>query len=141
MFNFVSGRASGDCRYVADVTISRMSFFTSQPDSRNSTASQSSSSGCEGGFSLRSEILRSLHNPGAEQLLPKPVNRHAGRQRIGRIDQPLRQAQPIARVRTAAWAAGPTAHLDGLHPASDHIGRGTGRGQSALCQFVPVAPT
>ena len=38
-----------DCRYAAEVTISRKNLFTSQPESRNSTASQSSSSGCDGG--------------------------------------------------------------------------------------------
>ena len=36
------------CRYVADMTISLNNFLTSQPDSRNSTASQSSNSGCDG---------------------------------------------------------------------------------------------
>ena len=35
-------------RYVADMTISLNNFLTSQPDSRNSTASQSSNSGCDG---------------------------------------------------------------------------------------------
>jgi hypothetical protein len=37
-----------DWRYAADITMSLNSFLTSQPDSRNSTASQSSNSGCDG---------------------------------------------------------------------------------------------
>src|SRR5204862_4842403 len=45
----VSSLTRADCLYVDDDTISRIRFFTSQPDSRNSTASQSSSSGCDGG--------------------------------------------------------------------------------------------
>ena len=47
-FSSFSGVAAADWRYVADVTMSRKSAFTSQPDSRNSTASQSSSFGCDG---------------------------------------------------------------------------------------------
>ena len=43
-----SGRAADDWRYVAEVTMRRMSFFWLQPSSTNVTASQSSSSGCEG---------------------------------------------------------------------------------------------
>ena len=34
---------------------------------------------------------------GAEDLVPKPVNRHAGRQRMVRRDEPARQAQPVKR--------------------------------------------
>ncbi len=48
-FSSFSGVIVAAWRYVAEVTIMRKNFFTSQPDSRNSTASQSSSSGCEGG--------------------------------------------------------------------------------------------
>ena len=38
-----------DCLYVSLVSIRRSSFFTSHPDSRNSTAIQSNRSGCDGG--------------------------------------------------------------------------------------------
>ena len=44
-----SGVVTAACRYAADVTISLNIPFTFQPDSRNSTASQSSNSGCDGG--------------------------------------------------------------------------------------------
>ena len=44
-----SGVVCADWRYAADETISFIVFFMSQPDSRNSTASQSINSGCDGG--------------------------------------------------------------------------------------------
>ena len=43
-----TNQAGEDCRNVAESTIRRISAFTSQPLSTNSTASQSSNSGCEG---------------------------------------------------------------------------------------------
>ncbi len=48
------------CRYVADVTSSLKNCLTSQPDSRNSTASQSSSSGCDGSSPADAEVARRL---------------------------------------------------------------------------------
>ena len=47
-FSSFSGVTVAACRYAAEVTISVKNFFTSQPDSRNSTASQSSNSGFTG---------------------------------------------------------------------------------------------
>ena len=71
--------------------------FTSQPVRMNSVASQSSSSGLQRPLALRAEILHGLHHAGAEVHLPEAIHRHARRQRIGRIDQPFREAQPVVR--------------------------------------------
>ena len=90
-----SGRLCDDCWYVDDMTISLMRCFTSQPDSTNSAASQSSSSGCEGGVSASAEVFRSGHHAPAEEFLPDPIHRHARRQRIVRRDQPPRQRQAV----------------------------------------------
>ena len=48
-FASVSGVTRDDCRYTADITSRFMSRLTSQPSSRNRTASQSRSSGWLGG--------------------------------------------------------------------------------------------
>ena len=48
-------------------------------------------------LALRAEILRRGDEAAAEILAPHPVHRHAGRQRVGRIDDPLRQVQPVRR--------------------------------------------
>ena len=86
-----------DCRYVADVTISLCICFTSQPLRTNSVASQSSNSGCDGMLALHAEILRRLHQARAEVLLPEAIHRHARGERMLRINQPLREAQPVGR--------------------------------------------
>ena len=59
-----------------------MISFTSQPSSRNWTASQSSSSGWLGGSPWDAEVLGGLDDARAEDLLPEPVDRHAGGQRV-----------------------------------------------------------
>src|SRR5262249_5516998 len=65
--------AFADCRYVADVTISRCNCFMLQPRSMNSTASQSSSSGCEGG---------SLCVPRSSLVTTSPVPKYACQARL-----------------------------------------------------------
>ena len=50
-------------------------------------------------FALRAEILRSLHQPVAEEHLPEAIDRHASRQRILRADKPASQSQPVVRPR------------------------------------------
>ena len=74
-----------------------MNRLTSQPSSRNWTASQSSSSGWLGGSPCAPKSSAVLTMPGAEELEPEAVDRHAGRQRVVRGDQPLGQAQPVDR--------------------------------------------
>ena len=63
-FSIFNGVATPACRYAAEVTISLYRCFTSHPLSRNSTASQSSSSGCEGG---------SPCDPKSSEVLTSPV--------------------------------------------------------------------
>ena len=69
-----------------------MNRLTSQPSSRNCTASQSSSSGWLGGSPCEPKSSAVLTMPGAEDLEPEPVDRHPGRQRV-------------VRARPASWAS------------------------------------
>ena len=50
-------------------------------------------------LALRSEIFRRLHQAGPENLLPEAIDRDARGQRIGGIDNPLSEAEPVARQR------------------------------------------
>src|SRR4051812_16327145 len=50
-----------------------------------------------GPFTLRSKILRRLDETAAEELLPLAVDLNARGQRIIAADEPLRQAEPVAR--------------------------------------------
>ena len=75
----------------------RNSRFTSQPDSRKSTASQSSNSWLTGDFPVDAEILGGLHQPGAEDLLPEAVHRHAGGERMLGPQQPLGETEAVPR--------------------------------------------
>ena len=134
-FSSFSGVATADCRYVADVTISLKNCFTSQPDSRNSTASQSSNSGCDGSSPVTPKSPLRADEAGAEHLLPEAVDRDAGRQRILRPQQPLGEAEPVARQvgrhrrqRMRAWPASPGR-------GACRTRRGTGRRPSAGSGF------
>ena len=69
-----------------------------QPRSMNSTASQSSNSGCDGRAALRAEIFDCLDDASAEKLFPDPVDGHAGRQRILPARQPSGQREPVGRL-------------------------------------------
>ena len=70
-----------------------------------------------GPFALRAEILGRLDDARAEVLLPIAVDRHTGRQRIVRIDQPLGQAQPVV-----GRALGQRGHF-GRNAPLDFLGR------------------
>ncbi len=50
-----------------------------------------------GGLALRAEVLGRLDDPRPEDLEPEPVDRHARRQRVVRLDQPSGQSQPVER--------------------------------------------
>ena len=50
-------------------------------------------------FALSAEILGRLDEAGAEEHLPEAIDRHAGRQRVARVDQPARRAEPVGRRR------------------------------------------
>ncbi len=73
-----------------------MNRLTSQPSSRNWTASQSSSSGWLGGSPWTPKSSAVLTMPGAEDLKPEAVDGHAGGQRMVGRDQPLGQPQAVA---------------------------------------------
>ena len=86
-----------------DVTISLKSLFTSQPDSRNSTASQSSSSGCDGASPCDPKSSAVFTMPVPKTLLPKAIHGHARREGIRFVDQPLRQAEPVSWEDARHW--------------------------------------
>ena len=46
---------------------------------------------------LRAEIVRRLQNARAEELLPEPIDRDAGEQRVRAIDDPPRQTETVSR--------------------------------------------
>ena len=46
-------------------------------------------------FTLNAEVFRSLHNPGAEIVLPDPVDLHPGGERVLRRHQPFGQTKSI----------------------------------------------
>ena len=49
-------------------------------------------------FALRAEVGRSLYQPGAEELLPEAVHRHARSQRMLRADEPLGEVEAVGRA-------------------------------------------
>jgi len=59
-----------------------MNFLMSQPTRRNSTASQSSSSGCEGASPCEPKSSDVFDEAVAEGFLPEAVDGDAGRQRF-----------------------------------------------------------
>ena len=88
------------------MTSSLKNCLTSQPDSRNSTASQSSSSGCDGSSPVTPKSLGRPHEARAEHLLPEAIDRHARRQRMLGPQQPLGEAEPVLAAARRASAAG-----------------------------------
>ena len=76
------------------VTISRSSALTSQPVGRTrSPASRAARDGSAARPASRS--LRPSSPARAEEHLPVAVDRHPRRQRVGRVDQPAGQAEPV----------------------------------------------
>ena len=84
-----------DCRYVALVTIERMIAFVFQPLVGVLRGQPVEQFRMARRLSLGAEIVDRFHQPRTEQHLPIAVHRHAGRQRIGRIDKPAGQAQAV----------------------------------------------
>ena len=78
----------------------RCSFLRLQPESMNSTASQSSSCWLEGGLGLRSEIFDGGHDACAEVGLPDAVD--DGARGSGRIagDEPTGEGEAVGRAPT-----------------------------------------
>ena len=54
--------------------------------------------GMRGKLAADAEVAGRADQAGAEDLLPEPVDRDAGRQRVLGPEQPLRQAEPVARA-------------------------------------------
>ena len=48
-------------------------------------------------LALQAEVLHCFHDAGAEILLPETIHRHPRGERMGGVEQPLRQAQAILR--------------------------------------------
>ena len=71
--------------------------FTFQPLSMNSTASQSSSSGCDWPFALRTEVIHGLNDAEAEIRLPVTIHGDTRGERVRAIRHPARKAEPIGR--------------------------------------------
>ncbi len=60
-----------------------------------------------GGLAGHAEVPCGPDQPGAEHLLPEPVDGDAGRERVLGAEQPLSQAKPIAReIRRHRWERG-----------------------------------
>ena len=88
----------------AEVTISLKNVFMSQPDSRNSTASQSSNSGCDGSSPVtpKSPVVRTRP---CRNLLPEAVDGDARRQRLVGPQQPFGEAEAVSAANRPASAA------------------------------------
>ena len=54
----------------------------------------------------RAEVARGSHQADAEVVLPDPVDDHASRQGVGRVDQPVRQGEPAQGGLGAPGGAG-----------------------------------
>ena len=106
--SYNSGVTVDDCRYVAEVTISRCSFFRLQPWSMKFTASQSSKFGMRRRLGLRAEILACGYDADSEVGLPDAI--HDGARRGGRVAvcQPLGKRQPggLPVPPDASWGSG-----------------------------------
>ena len=73
----------------------------------NSTASQSSSSGCVGGSPLMPKSSDGADEAAAEQLGPPAVDRDAGRQRVVAVDQPAGQVEAVGAARRGSGCSTP----------------------------------
>ena len=79
----------------------RMAFWL-QPRSMNSTASQSSSSGCVGRSPWR-RVFAGFDNSVPEVLLPNAIHGHAAGQRIVPTHKPFGQSQAVFRQSFGPW--------------------------------------
>ena len=55
-------------------------------------------------FALHTEVFRRADQADTEELLPIAVNRNACRERMIRLNQPLSQAEPVARSSSNGWS-------------------------------------
>ena len=92
--------ASSNCDdiwYASDVMIRRCICLMLQPRSMNSTASQSSNSGCVGGLAHLAEVVQRGDDAPAEVVAPDAIDDHARGQRILRGAEPFGQRAPASR--------------------------------------------
>ena len=88
------------------VTISRCMCLRLQPFSTNSTASQSSNSGCVGRLAHDAEIAGRGDDADAEMVLPETIDDDAGRQRVVLPRQPSASAERRPVVFRSAGGVG-----------------------------------
>ena len=82
--------------------INRCIDFKLHPLRTNSVASQSSSSGWEGGTPISTEIGWTGYDASAEVMHPNPVDHHPGGKRVVGLDEPPRESQAAVRWRPPA---------------------------------------
>ena len=86
-----------------------------------------------GELALGAEVLLGLDDPDAEELGPVAVDRHPGRQRVLRVDQPLRQRQPVHRRARRAGGGAPWARRAATaSPGSRKLPLRSSRGDAPL---------
>ena len=56
-------------------------------------------------LALLAEVVERRHDAAAKELMPDAIDRHASRQRIGRIDEPAWPGPADRAIRRAALAA------------------------------------
>ena len=112
--------------------------LTFQPVRTNSVASQSSSSGCDGGSPCEPKSSAGLHEAGAEIHLPEPIHRDPRRERVRRIAPAIEQAPDGSWENPPAWEAG-SPGLPGVTALAGLIvrSREAGRASRAASAFPP----
>ena len=112
-----SGVTRLDCRYVALVTISRCMAFMLQPRVAELDGQPVEQLAVDRVFALDAEVLGRLHDPGAEGMLPHPVDLHAGGQRVLGHDEPAGEPQAIGGRPRASAAGTPGSRTRPSSPA------------------------
>ena len=68
-----------------------------------------------GRFAAHAKVVRRAHDAASEQMRPQLIHQHAPRERIGRIDQPASQVEPIGRAGAARFERGERRQRARLH--------------------------
>ena len=99
--------------------MARCSALTSQPESMNVVASQSSSSGWLGYSPCSPKFSDVLTRPVPKYLCQKRFHRHAGGERVVGLDEPAGEPQTI--VRRIVRHRGQHRRHAGIHPLARHV--------------------
>ena len=113
------------------MTISRSIALMSQPDADELGGQPVEQLGMAGRLALRAEIVDASSPARAEEHLPVAVDRHPRRQRVGRIDQPAGQAQPVGRPSLRPRRDAPRHAGRDPRARAGRTGRGSGRASGA----------